>query len=145
MMFQVLFQVNKRPDFESMKAKGKRINNENQSTVKYIKYKKQERDQLYYMGIMPAKEVNNNMVLVVSINHCSYWTLRPNLSLFMLKLFILNNTYQNVNNNRFQYICTSLFLTSTLFAFTVLLVRSPVGAPGFWAAFYLNEAFHQPP
>lgn len=134
-MFQVLFQVNKRPDFESMKAKGKRINNENQSTVKFINYKKQERDQLYYMGIMPAKEVNNNMVLVVSINQRSYWTLRPNLSLCMLRLFILNNTYQNVNNNRFQYICTSLFLTSTLFAFTVLLVRSPVRAPGFWGSF----------
>lgn len=60
MMFQVLFQINKRPDFEMMKAVGKRVNNGNQSTVglEFLKYLKQERDTLYYMGIMPAKEVN---------------------------------------------------------------------------------------
>lgn len=60
MMFQVLFQVNKRPDFETMKAVGKRFNNENQSTVglELLKYLKEERDKLYYMGIMPAQEVN---------------------------------------------------------------------------------------
>lgn len=70
-MFQVLFQVNKRPDFETMKAVGKRVNNENQSTVglELLKYLKEERDKLYYMGIMPAKEVNktyNSLPLFVS-------------------------------------------------------------------------------
>lgn len=60
MIFQVLFQVNKRPDFETMKTAGIRVNNENQSLVQHIgqQYSRQERDKLYYMGVMPAKEVN---------------------------------------------------------------------------------------
>lgn len=60
MIFQVLFQVNKRPDFETMKTAGIRVNNENQSLVRHVgqQYSRQERDKLYYMGVMPAKEVN---------------------------------------------------------------------------------------
>lgn len=61
MAFQVLFQVNKRPDFETMKNAGIRLNNKNQSLVQHIgqQYSRQERDKLYYMGVMPTKEVHN--------------------------------------------------------------------------------------
>lgn len=43
-----------------MKTSGIRVNNENQSLVQHIgpHYKREERDKLYYMGIMPANEVN---------------------------------------------------------------------------------------
>lgn len=60
MVFQVLFQINKRPEFETMKNAGIRVNNKNQSLVQYIgqQYSRQDRDKLYYMGIMPIKEVN---------------------------------------------------------------------------------------